>query len=664
MDVISIRRNSLLLSRLKSLFSLKRFSHGFVETGAQDKSSVLKRSKGSHLSPDSKRGKMDTSQCTQLDSRNLGIESSMISEPSWIVLKALQKRGFKAYLVGGCVRDLLLNRKPKDYDIITTAKLIQVKKHFYRSQIVGRRYPICIVHLKNTVIEVSSFETAVQGTIEKEKFLAAQKPSTCHKSDLVLWRDCMRRDFTVNSLFFNPFENKIYDYANGLGDIRSLKLQTLIPAHISFTEDSARILRAVRIAARLCLSFSKEIESAVSDLSFSVLSISQSRIMMELNYMLSYGAAQPSISLLQRLGLLEILLPFQAAYLTRQGSKYGENSTMLMKLLYNLDRLSSCEQPSDSGLWVGLFAFQMALVEKPQHPLVVLSLASLLYYGNWKEAIHYARLQIEVPICFEPELLEATAFISDRELAERVIQLAILIQESGHVLTDADSLHEMMENFPGCTCSGLVFVPKTMRTYIANVFGGIDGLMKRNTQGRTSFDIDYDMLQKRDVKESRFVIGKIVMETLCCAVDHEVMTRREEDQAEKEIVEKQQMPSACQSLPAENMMFNDDVFTRVRRELQQKKEEKQLATKKQKVVKTEDNRYVVAELKVTGKDRLSLSQSKVANMPKTVENCKEEITHSKCNVPEGGVAAEHNKKRKSQASKGKGSMGPLSALFK
>lgn len=105
---------------------------------------------------------------------------------------------------------------------------------------------------------------------------------------------------------------------------------------------------------------------------------------------------------------------------------------------------------------VGLFAFHTALVEKPQHPLVVLSLASLMYYGNWKEAIHYARLQIEDPVCFAPELLDATACISDHELAESVIQLANLIQDSVHVLTDADSLHETMENFPGCTCSGLV----------------------------------------------------------------------------------------------------------------------------------------------------------------------------------------------------------------
>ncbi|KAK1384003.1 hypothetical protein POM88_021738 [Heracleum sosnowskyi] len=188
-------------------------------------------------------------------------------------------------------------------------------------------------------------------------------------------------------------------------------------------------------------------------------------------------------------------------------NKYGENSTMLMKLVYNLDRASSCEHPSDSGLCIELFAFHMALIEKSQYFLVVLSLASLLYYGSWKEAIHHARSQTEVP---EPKLMEATPFISDRIISERVIQLANLIQEFVHVMTDANSLHEMMETFSGCTCSGLVFVPKGLRSYIANAFGGIDRLMKGNMQGHTSFDIDYDMLKKCNVKDSRFVIGKLL----------------------------------------------------------------------------------------------------------------------------------------------------------
>ncbi|XP_021892908.1 WPP domain-interacting tail-anchored protein 2-like [Carica papaya] len=87
----------------------------------------------------------------------------------------------------------------------------------------------------------------------------------------------MHRDFTINSLFFDPFSNKIYDYTNGMADIKSLKLQTLVPAHFSFKEDCARILRGLRIAARLGLSLSKDIESAIHDLSSSIESLGQNK---------------------------------------------------------------------------------------------------------------------------------------------------------------------------------------------------------------------------------------------------------------------------------------------------------------------------------------------------------------------------------------------------
>nr|GEY76676.1 polynucleotide adenylyltransferase family protein [Tanacetum cinerariifolium] len=111
---------------------------------------------------------------------------------------------FEAYLVGGCVRDLILNRIPKDFDVITTADLHQVKKQFHRSVIVGRRFPICRVSIKGSVIEVSSFKTLAKHSEDKERFLQSQMPKGCDKSDLKLWKNSMHRDFTVNS---NPEMN-------------------------------------------------------------------------------------------------------------------------------------------------------------------------------------------------------------------------------------------------------------------------------------------------------------------------------------------------------------------------------------------------------------------------------------------------------------------------
>lgn len=133
-----------------------------------------------------------------------------------------------------------------------------------------------------------------------------------------------------------------------MSDLKSLKLRTLIPAHASFQEDCARILRGLRIAARLCLSFSKDTERAMYDLSASIGGLDKFRLMLEVNYMLSYGAAVQSICLLQRFNLLNILLPFQAAYISQH--RATKNSMMLMKLFFNLDKLVSCDHPADSSL--------------------------------------------------------------------------------------------------------------------------------------------------------------------------------------------------------------------------------------------------------------------------------------------------------------------------
>ncbi|CAK9164938.1 unnamed protein product [Ilex paraguariensis] len=474
-----------LLSHLRALLTLQRFNHNLAEAGSQAQPNA-------NVGSDSvsQQGRIEFSKWRKMDSRTLGITRSMISWPSWIVMKVLQSKGFEVYLVGGCVRDLLLNRIPKDFDLITTAALKQIRKQFHHSEIVGRRFPICRVHVKGSVIEVSSFETVAQHA-EKEKFLFSQMPKGCDKKDFTRWRNCMHRDFTINSLFFDPFVNKIYDYANGMMDIRSLKLRTLIPAELSFKEDCARILRCLRLAARLSLSFSKETEAAIRKLSPSINNLNKSRMIMELNYMLSYGAAESSLCLLWRFNMLDILLPVHAAYLDQQTRKQsGQSSIMLMKLFFQLDKLVTCDRPSDCILcsilsildqpkyiallealwirayyfrssyikWVGLLAFHLGLLNKPQHALVVLTFASVLYHGNWKEGVKFARQNAQTPLSFVPEISEACEFISDDELAERVIQLASLVQDSIDILTDEDSLLETMARFPGLPCSGVVSI--------------------------------------------------------------------------------------------------------------------------------------------------------------------------------------------------------------
>ncbi|XP_024983324.1 uncharacterized protein LOC112519415 [Cynara cardunculus var. scolymus] len=510
-----------------------------------------RRKKDSGFEP----GEINVSKWKKMDSRSLGITRSMLPSSPFTVLKILRTRGdfysfyifilnfevlhiqlawdksslllhtmdpgFEAYLVGGCVRDLLLKRTPRDFDVITTADLHQIRKQFHNCHIVGRKFPICRVHMKGSVIEVSSFKTSAKHSEDKEKFLVSQVPRGCDRSDLNLWKNCMHRDFTVNSLFFDPVIHKIYDYSNGMKDLLELKLRTLVPAHLSFSEDCARILRGLRIAARLGLSFSKDTETAIHKQASSILVLSESRIMMEIDLMLSFGASESSLRLLHRFRILEMLLPLQAAYISRQTTGSGECTMMLMKLFSHMDKFITCDRPSACRLWIGLLAFHQALLDKPQDPFVVLNFASVLYHQDWQGGLQFARQCGRAPVSFEPELSEPCGSISDDELSIKVRQLALQVLDSIEALVETDSLHKKMSKFPGFPCSGLIFIPKKSARDAAELFHILARKVETYNKGRSSFEMNYHLLGKGDASETRFAVGKIILNTMGCKVDQD-----------------------------------------------------------------------------------------------------------------------------------------------
>ncbi|KAM0003919.1 putative polynucleotide adenylyltransferase [Helianthus debilis subsp. tardiflorus] len=510
MAAIHVKRDSFFARfkpRLSQLFYHKLVKVGNKPRPPSDKDSV------------SGPGKIDISKWRKMDSRSLGITRVMVPSSPYTLLKILRSRGFEAYLVGGCVRDLLLNRPPKDFDVITTADLNQIKKQFHRCIIVGRRFPICRVHIKGSVIEVSSFKTLAKDSEEKEKFLVSQMPRGCDKFDLNLWKNSMHRDFTVNSLFFDPLNYKIYDYNNGMKDILELKLRTLVPAHVSFTEDCARILRGLRIAARLGLSFSKDIESAIHKHASSILSLSTFRIMMEMDYMLSYGAAESSLRLLHRFHILKILLPVQAAYISRQTTGPKQRTMMLMKLFSHMDELVSCDQPSTCCLWIGLLAFHQALLNGPQHPFVVSTFGCVLYHQSWVDGLRFARKYCQPLVNFDPETSNPYEFFTDDEVAKKVTMLARRVINSIDVLVDIDTLHKTMSKFSGFPCRGLVFVSKNSAHSAAQLFHVLAHKVETYDKGRSSFEMNHQLLGKGDALETRFALGKIIMNTMGCTVN-------------------------------------------------------------------------------------------------------------------------------------------------
>src|SRR6185503_17511295 len=170
------------------------------------------------------------------------------------IIKRLTRFDHTAYLVGGCVRDLLLDRQPKDFDIGTSATPRQIKRLFSNCRIIGRRFRLAHVYFQNgKIIEVATFRARDNGD-------AAPEPVEDEPSDLLIRddnvfgtpeEDALRRDFTINALFYDVNAETVIDHADGVGDVLRRLVRTIGDPVVRFKEDPIRILRAIKFAARL-----------------------------------------------------------------------------------------------------------------------------------------------------------------------------------------------------------------------------------------------------------------------------------------------------------------------------------------------------------------------------------------------------------------------------
>ncbi|XP_042017191.1 poly(A) polymerase I-like isoform X4 [Salvia splendens] len=450
----------------------------------------------------------------KLKSEDLGVSTSKISRPTRVVLNGLRKRGFEVYLVGGCVRDLILKRVPKDFDVITSAELKDVMRTFSRCEMIGRRFPICHVHIDDTIVEVSSFSTRAT---RFGRFLSLEpvKPVGCDEQDYIRWRNCLQRDFTINGLMFDPYAKLIYDYTGGVNDIRKAKIRTIKPANLSLTEDCARILRGVRIAARLDFRFSRETALAVRKLSATVLRLDRGRLLMEVNYMLAYGSAEASLRSLWKLGLLEILLPIQAAYFVRTGfCRRDKRSNMLLSLFSNLDKLLAPDRPCHSSLWFAILAFHEALSAQPRDPLVVAAFSLAVHNGgDLSEALSIARrISKQHEISFD-ELLEPK-YMKSRELLGEVKDLAASVQSSLRHMTDDYFVSQAMAKYPKAPYSDLVFFPVALYLKACKMFECVGGGAEQGFVPKNGSKIDYELLAMGSLKEVRHTFARVVFDTI------------------------------------------------------------------------------------------------------------------------------------------------------
>ena len=230
------------------------------------------------------------------------------------VMYRLKNHGYLAYLVGGGVRDLLLSRKPKDFDIGTNAHPQQIKKLFRNCFVIGRRFRLCHIRFGRKVVEVSTFRR--QAPAEEGDPLI-KRDNTFGSPE----EDAFRRDFTVNALFYDIATFSVIDYVAGLPDVEQRVIRTIGDPDVRLREDPVRMLRAVALAARLGFTIDRDTMEAIRALRGEIVKSSPARILDELYKILRQGQSRRTFQMLHDTGLLAYILPEADRAIAEQGER-------------------------------------------------------------------------------------------------------------------------------------------------------------------------------------------------------------------------------------------------------------------------------------------------------------------------------------------------------
>jgi len=239
-----------------------------------------------------------------------GIERSELSDAAIRTCEQLQQAGYRAFVVGGAVRDLLLRRHPKDFDVATDATPEQVRTVFRRSRIIGRRFRLVHVMFGQETIEVSTFRSAHVATSDEESANTDEHGRLLRDNVYGSQADdAIRRDFTMNALFYDPAAEEIWDYTNGVHDIEKKRVVMIGDAEARYREDPVRMLRAARLAGKLGFTIEPATEAPIATLKPLLANVPEARLFDEMQKLLFSGHALACIEKLRTLGLHTLLLP-------------------------------------------------------------------------------------------------------------------------------------------------------------------------------------------------------------------------------------------------------------------------------------------------------------------------------------------------------------------
>lgn len=223
-------------------------------------------------------------------------------------MRRLQKAGYQAHLVGGGVRDLLLGREPKDFDVATDASPEEVRDTFRNCRLIGRRFRLAHVHFGRDIIEVATF----RGSHNGEDSIAAQSDQGMILRDNVfgtIEEDALRRDFTVNALYYNLKDFSVIDYVGGVEDLQAGLLRLIGDPETRFREDPVRLLRAIRFAAKLGFNIHKDSEAPIFQLGDLLDEVPAARLFEEVLKLFLGGVAVHTFEKLRHYDLFRHLFP-------------------------------------------------------------------------------------------------------------------------------------------------------------------------------------------------------------------------------------------------------------------------------------------------------------------------------------------------------------------
>ena len=332
------------------------------------------------------------------------ISRKNIDEEALKVLYRLHRHGFLAYLVGGSVRDLLLGKTPKDFDVATNARLHEINTLFRNSRIIGRRFRLVQVFFKGgKIVEVSTFRSHSEfeeTQTEEGEFVRKESFGTPEE-------DALRRDITINGLFYNIADFSIIDYVGGMADLEQQVTRTIGDPNERFQQDPVRMIRVIRHAARTGFSIEDQTYQAISRHRDEIQKCSPSRVRDEFFRDLKEGVAQSSLNLMLDTGLLFSLFPDFVRVFGERNPSRNRDKQFFLSSFGLVDQLVKIERPVPESILFALFLTPLLRAVTPEHPFLGERERSIYLRQTIQLAVH----QILTPYSFPKGTKEMASHI-------------------------------------------------------------------------------------------------------------------------------------------------------------------------------------------------------------------------------------------------------------